>query len=110
MYVAACGMPPRAPGIVAPRPDAVVRQVLKAADLYQLDHLKRLCERRIERYTDAGNCTYLFQVADKFKALELRDFCLDFIVRHAHDLRTTSEFETLSPELLSEITRALGSR
>jgi chemotaxis methyl-accepting protein methylase len=83
-------------------------QVLKAADLYQLDRLKHLCERRIERYTDALNCTYLFQVADKFKAWELRAFCLEFIVRHANDLRTNSEFETLSPELLSEVTRALS--
>lgn len=79
--------------------------------MHQLDYLKFLCEAKIERYTDCSNALYLFQVADKFKAWQLRSFCLEFIGKHWEQLKNElqaaagEQVEAMPPELLSEISR-----
>jgi hypothetical protein len=84
-------------------------ETLQAADLYQLDHMKSICERKIERYVDTENVLYMFQMADKFKAPWLKGFCLKAIVKSHPKLHGTEPYQMLDPDLHSEIVRALNN-
>lgn len=83
--------------------------VLQSADLYQLDHLKYICERKLQRFVDQENAVYLFQMADKFKASTLKQFCLKFVCKYHSTLQFSEQYQTLEPDLHSEIIRAMSS-
>ena len=83
--------------------------ILQAADLYQLGHLKRTCERKLERFVDTGNAVYVLQTADKFKAAQLKSFCLLFIAENIGEVQHSEGYQMLEPDLHSEITKTLNS-
>lgn len=78
-------------------------QLLQAADLYQLEHLKSLCERKLERYVEVDNAAYLLRTADHFKANSLKSYCLEFFNKHYNQLHAMESFKMLQPELLREV-------
>jgi speckle-type POZ protein len=83
--------------------------VLQAADLYQLGHLKKICERKVERFVDTINAAYILQTADKFKAPQLKSFCLLFIAKNMAEVQISEGYQMLEPDLHSEITKTLNN-
>ena len=83
--------------------------ILQAADLYQLGHLKRMCERKLERFVDVGNAAYVLQTADKFKAPLLKKYCLTFIAKNMADVQNSEAYQMLEPEFHSEIMKSCNS-
>lgn len=83
--------------------------ILQAADLYQLGHLKRMCERKLERFIDTINAIYILQTADKFKAVWLKRFCLEFIAKNMAEFQSSKAYQMLEPELHAEIMKAYNN-
>lgn len=83
--------------------------VLQAADLYQLGHLKRMCERKLERFIDVINAVYMLQTADKFKAIWLKRFCLEFIAKNMSGVQNSEAYQMLEPELHAEIMKSYNN-
>lgn len=66
-------------------------------------------KREWECYIDLDNVLYLFQVADKFKAPQLKRACLKVIVKNFDNSYTSDQYQMLEPDLNSEIMRACTS-
>jgi len=81
-------------------------ELLQAADLYVLEHLKALCERKLARYVELNNVINMLQLADQFKAPELKEHCLIEIAKHLPELKDTETFKSISQHLNNEITLA----
>ena len=58
----------------------VALDVLGAANLYNIEPLKRLCADAIARGLCVENVAYVLQAADAYAALQLRSRCVDFMV------------------------------
>ena len=64
-------------GELSPEP---ALDVLGAANLYNIEPLKRLCADAIARGLCVDNVAYVLQAADAYAALQLRSRCVDFMV------------------------------
>ncbi len=55
-------------------------ELLAAAEKYQLDDLKELCEEQLMVSTDTGNALAHLLLANRFRASALRQKAMDFVL------------------------------
>lgn len=72
----------------------MVYELLYAADKYQLDHLKSLCERQLISTLNFQNAARIIQFAHLHNAPELKRATLQFISKNAMAVRATKEWGT----------------
>lgn len=63
----------------APRVNALSQKLLKAADFYQLNGLKGLCERELEKQLTVENAIETLELANLYKTMYLKRKTLEFI-------------------------------
>jgi len=63
----------------------MVIELMKLADQYMLDHLKQICETKLQDVVRDDTVDYLLQVADQTNAWQLSSICRHFIRNRQHD-------------------------
>lgn len=87
-------------------------ELIGLADAYNLDTLKRLCENTLIYSVDTENVCELLVHAHRYGAIELKTFCMNYIIKNFTKVNASPQFERLEnvPNLLIEITRAVFSK
>ena len=63
----------------SPNLKSMTSELLFAADKYQLDRLKLMCEEELCSKLNATNASQTLELADRHNATQLKEFCRDFI-------------------------------
>jgi hypothetical protein len=82
-------------------------ELLEAAEKYQIDQLKDLCEQQLIEITDIGNAVAHLFLGDRFQAMGLRKVAMEFVVQHFKAVMANPEWKQKligHPALLAEIT------
>ena len=89
--------------------DKVAYDLLYAANKYQLEHLKSLCEQHLICRLQVNNVSQIIQFAHLHNAPELKRIALQFISKHATEVRATKEWQEVKqcPEILDELIDAM---
>ncbi|EOX94771.1 ARM repeat protein interacting with ABF2 isoform 4 [Theobroma cacao] len=66
----------------------IAQDLLRAADQYLLDGLKHLCEYAISQDISVENVTLMYELAEAFNAMTLREACILFILEQFERLST----------------------
>ncbi|CAL8099182.1 unnamed protein product [Calicophoron daubneyi] len=93
--------------------DKLAHELLAAADKYQLERLKTMCEEALVESLSVENSCDILGLADMHNADQLKAHTLEFIMLHAHDVCETEGYEQLvrhRPRLLNECFRSLASQ
>ena len=84
----------------------MAKELLVAADKYQLDLLKQLCEVQLQSSLNASNCIELLIFGDTHQAKTLKEGALQSIVMNEIiGTETYKDFHKQHPELSLEVTR-----
>ena len=89
------------------------REVLIAADKYQLDLLKNLCEAQLVSTLDGSNCVDLLLLGDLHQAANLKMAALDSVSMNLTSLIETGVYKDLHkqhPELAYEVNLSILSK
>lgn len=86
----------------------VAEEAMSLAQYTGVDGLKALCEAALMHTVDVSSVCTLIATAHRCQALELKRFCLDFILKHSESINL--EALSAEPMLLVEITREVISR
>ncbi len=91
---------------------SVALELIGLADAYNLDTLKRLCENTLIYSVDTENVCELLVHAHRHGAIELKTFCMNYIIKNFTKVNQSPSFERLEnvPNLLIEITRVVFSK
>jgi len=93
----------------APNIDDHTLDLFSAADLYQLEDLKKLCEMKLSFGIDVANCINLLILGDLHQAQSLKAAALEFI---AKNMKKISEWKqsslTAYPKLMAEVLEMLS--
>jgi len=84
--------------------------LMEQANFFQLDRLKAICENFWIGNINVQNACSLIQIADRFNAIQLRDFAREFIFSHIQEVITTEGFKELDQTLVSQILLAAVQR
>ena len=91
----------------------LARDLLVAANKYQLDLLKRLCEDELGSTLEESNCLELFVFGDIHQATTLKMAALESVLMNLPSLSNTDvykDFNRQYPDLAFEVTRAMFSK
>ena len=83
--------------------DTLVKEVLAAAHLYQVEKLKQLCEEKLSSNIDVENCIDLLVLSDLHQASILKDKSLKFLSRNIEDVNNWKETLKDYPALMVEL-------
>ena len=86
-------------------------QLLIAAEKYQLDDLKNLCEQELSNNIKIENAIDRFIQGDMYQAQGLKEACLSFLVRNWSAVSKTKDWEDKmrsKPDLLTEVLKKLA--
>jgi len=95
----------------APNLDEMASELLAAADKYDLERLKVMCEESLCTNLSVENVAGIVILADLHSASQLKQVSLDFINNHAMDVMETSGFNQMvhsHSHLVAEAFRALA--
>ena len=84
--------------------------LLKAANQYQLDLLKKVCEKKLCNTVTIENCLEYLGLADLYQTPELKTVALQFIARNMTIIVKTEEYKDFlknNVELALEVTEAM---
>ena len=90
--------------------DEIVKDLLGAADQYQLETLKNMCEEKLCSSLEVSNSVELLVVANLYEALKLRRMALRLVAKNMDTIVNTDVYKDLlahHPALTLEITKAL---
>ena len=90
--------------------DEIGKDLLGAADQYQLDLLKNKCEEKLCSSLEASNSVELLVLADLHHAPKLRRMALGLVTRNMDTIVNTDVYKDFThhhPALALEITKAL---
>jgi len=90
---------------VAPNIDAHSQKLFAAADQYQLEQLKELCELKLCSRFDVSNCIDLLILGDLYNAQKLKASALEFVSRNIHKMKISEWKQSLIPHpaLMAEV-------
>jgi len=90
------------------------KDILAAANKYQIDLLKKLCEAQLVSALNASNCFDLLVLGDLHEAEKLKMVAMDFISINSASLIETDVYEdffrTQHSDLVLEVTKAMVSK
>uniref|UniRef100_A0A1I7TNM9 Protein roadkill n=2 Tax=Caenorhabditis tropicalis TaxID=1561998 RepID=A0A1I7TNM9_9PELO len=92
--------------------DQLANHLIAAADKYQLDRLKVMCEQSLCNQITTENSCETLMLADMYSAAQLRAHAVNFINVNATEVMTTDGWTQLvreHPTLLEEVFRALAT-
>ncbi|KAJ7571539.1 hypothetical protein O6H91_01G166000 [Diphasiastrum complanatum] len=81
----------------------VAQDLLRAADQYLLEGLKRLCEYSIAQDLTVENIASVYDLAEAYHALSLRHTCVVFILEQHEQLCSTPGYPALIQHIIPEI-------
>nr|XP_043637720.1 ARM REPEAT PROTEIN INTERACTING WITH ABF2-like [Erigeron canadensis] len=81
----------------------IAHDLLRAADQYLLDGLKRLCEYTIARDIRVENLALMYELSESFNAVSLRNACILFVLEHYRQIESKPWYASLAPRILPEI-------
>jgi leucine-zipper-like transcriptional regulator 1 len=70
-------------------------ELFEVADLYGVERLKAICEKKIFNLLNADNCSQILTSADKRSAHKLREHAISFIIKNFDTVSKTPQFESL---------------
>ena len=87
--------------------DEHAMEVAQLADAWDLPRLQSMAQDAITRSVDAKNvCSFLIG-AGKYRATELKTFCIRFIINNFAQVQASGSFPLLDKELLCEVIQQL---
>ena len=89
------------------------REILAAANMYQLDLLKKLCEAQLVSTLNASNCLDLLVLGDLHQATKLKKASLNSVSMNLASLIEKDvyiDFLKQYPELVFEVTKSMVSK
>ena len=88
--------------------NAVV-ELLFAADKYQLDALKDICQDKLRSILDAENAIEFLILGEKYQAPKLKDSAMMEVVHHMPEIADTEDYQKLVkyPDLALQIPKAM---
>ncbi|XP_076923258.1 ARM REPEAT PROTEIN INTERACTING WITH ABF2-like [Bidens hawaiensis] len=89
---------------------SVAHDLLKAADQYLLEGLKRCCEYTIAQDITADNVELMYDLSEAFNAVSLRNACILFILEHFQTLDSTPWYGSMVQRILPEIRTCFVNR
>ncbi|KAJ4955125.1 hypothetical protein NE237_011908 [Protea cynaroides] len=81
----------------------IAQDLLKAADQYLLEGLKRLCEYAIAQDISLDNVSSMYELSEAFHAISLRHTCILFILEQFDKLSARPGFSHLIQRIIPEI-------
>merc|ERR1719347_1646428 len=87
-------------------PSSITKELLSAADKYQLSQLKKACELSLSRNIDTSNCVEFLILADVHTADTLKTAALGFIVTSLQKIISNPNWQdelTAHPGILAQI-------
>ncbi|KAK9067621.1 hypothetical protein SSX86_011732 [Deinandra increscens subsp. villosa] len=81
----------------------VAHDLLKAADQYLLEGLKRLCEYTIAQDITEDNIELMYDLSEAFNAVSLRNACILFVLEHFNNLDLKPWYDSLVKRIMPEI-------
>ncbi|KAH9611487.1 hypothetical protein KSS87_010184 [Heliosperma pusillum] len=81
----------------------IAQDLLRAADQYLLEGLKRLCECTIAQDVSVENVTLMYELSEAFNAMSLRHSCILFILEQFDDISSKPWYPSLIQRILPEI-------
>ncbi|CAM6053663.1 unnamed protein product [Sphagnum tenellum] len=81
----------------------IAQDLLRAADQYLLEGLKRLCEYAIAQDLTVENVANVYELAEAYHALSLRHTCVLFILRQHEQMSNISGYPALTHRIVPEI-------
>jgi speckle-type POZ protein len=91
----------------------VAGELLAAAEKYQLDHLKALCEDELIQVTNLSNAIVHLQLGDTYQAKDLKRRAMDLVAFNLKDMLNNPEWKEQlisQPDLLAEVAGNLWER
>ncbi|GMI71933.1 ARM repeat protein interacting with ABF2 [Hibiscus trionum] len=89
----------------------IAQDLLRAADQYLLEGLKRLCEYTIAQDISLDNVSSMYELSEAFHAMSLRHTCILFILEHFDKLsarpRHLHLIQRIVPEIRDYFSKAL---
>merc|ERR1719480_287032 len=87
----------------------IATALLAAADKYQLDLLKKICEERLCSTLEVTNCVEYLVLGDTYQTFKLRRRAMEIAVENIDSIMDTDVFKDLfkqTPELAWEVMKA----
>ncbi|KAF7146164.1 hypothetical protein RHSIM_Rhsim04G0204900 [Rhododendron simsii] len=81
----------------------IAQDLLRAADQYLLEALKRLCEYTIAQDISSDNVSNMYELSDAFHALSLRHTCILYILEQFDKLSARPRYSQLIQRIIPEI-------
>ncbi|KAF3791662.1 ARM REPEAT PROTEIN INTERACTING WITH ABF2 [Nymphaea thermarum] len=81
----------------------IAQDLLRAADQYLLEGLKRLCEYAIAQDISVENVANIYELAEAFHAISLRHTCILFLLEHHEHMRDRPGHAELIDRLIPQI-------
>ncbi|XP_026449979.1 ARM REPEAT PROTEIN INTERACTING WITH ABF2-like [Papaver somniferum] len=95
-------------------PIDIAEDLLRAADQYLLESLKRLCENTIAQHISLDNVSSMYELSEAFNALSLRHLCILFILQNFEKwIKRPGSFHLIKravPEICGFFSRSLPKR
>lgn len=93
----------------------MAQHLLEAADRYDMQRLKLICEDKLCRHLDVSSAATTLVLAEQHNCRGLKDACIEFLLSHhvLEEVMATDGFEHLTkscPALVKEIISKLASR
>lgn len=70
-------------------------ELLEAADKYQLQRLKEMCEHSLFKILNAANAIRIMILADLHNAAQLEEFAINYVATNLIEFKNTEEYEAL---------------
>ncbi|KAH0470813.1 hypothetical protein IEQ34_000536 [Dendrobium chrysotoxum] len=81
----------------------VAQDLLRAADQYLLEGLKRLCEYAIAQVVNLDNIYSMYELSESYNAMSLKQTCILFILEHFDKTRTRPWHSELIARIIPEM-------
>ncbi|CAD6220704.1 GSCOCG00011582001-RA-CDS [Cotesia congregata] len=75
--------------------DSNAEKLLEAADKYQLQSLKEMCEYSLSKTLNVGNAIKIMILADRYYAKQLKEIAIDYVIANFDKFKNTEEFKAL---------------
>lgn len=85
----------------------IAMDLLVAADMYQLENLKILCEIELMKQLGVDNAVQILKLADKHRVERLKKQAIGYIVENKKDIFDQAEFYGMGHELTYEVCQAM---
>lgn len=85
-------------------------ELLEVANFYKLEWMKCSCEKTLHDNIEIETAAQIFSIADRFDARQLRNACLEFIIKNHAEIMMTQGFQELERNLVVEVMKVACTR